>query len=239
MFSQKGGHLFGELVTRHAVVLNPAAGVRGPRLSVVEGRTPKIAAPRARTLLASVGADSAVGLRERAVIAALIDTAARVRAVARLRRGDFDHDWEQRRLRFTRRSSFGGREEPRDPLPAPVPETLLARMVKRRMGDAGLPKRLSPHSFRVAAITDLLQQGVPLDRYSWRRGQRLAGHADPRTTRLYDRRDRKVSRNIAERISIQIYVSKHRTSSPSDDAGTIRPPDLRSRTPPSGKGPRG
>ena len=78
----------------------------------------------------------------------------------------------------------------------------LARMVKRRMRDAGLPKRLSPHSFRVAVITDLLEQGVPLDRCSWRRGQRLAGHADPRTTWLYDRRDRKVSRNIVERISI-------------------------------------
>jgi hypothetical protein len=32
--------------------------------------------------------------------------------------------------------------------------------------------------------------------------QYLAGHADPRTTRLYDRRRRKVTRNIVERISI-------------------------------------
>jgi hypothetical protein len=32
--------------------------------------------------------------------------------------------------------------------------------------------------------------------------QHLAGHADPRTTRLYDRRRRKVTRNIVERISI-------------------------------------
>ena len=31
---------------------------------------------------------------------------------------------------------------------------------------------------------------------------RLAGHADPRTTRLYDRRDKKITRNIVERISI-------------------------------------
>jgi hypothetical protein len=29
-----------------------------------------------------------------------------------------------------------------------------------------------------------------------------AGHADPRTTRLYDRRDKKITRNIVERISI-------------------------------------
>jgi integrase/recombinase XerD len=32
--------------------------------------------------------------------------------------------------------------------------------------------------------------------------QRLAGHADPRTTRLYDRRQKKIIRNIVERISI-------------------------------------
>jgi integrase/recombinase XerD len=39
----------------------------------------------------------------------------------------------------------------------------MGRMVKRRMKDAGLPGRLSPHSFRVATITDLLNQGEPLD----------------------------------------------------------------------------
>ena len=65
------------------------------------------------------------------------------------------------------------------------------------MAAAGLPSRLSPHSFRVATITDLLEQGVPLEDV-----QNLAGHADPRTTRLYDRRSKKVTRNIVERISI-------------------------------------
>ena len=73
----------------------------------------------------------------------------------------------------------------------------ICRMVKRRLKDAGLSVRLSPHSFRVTTITDLLEQGVALEDV-----QRLAGHADPRTTRLYDRRDKKITRNIVERISI-------------------------------------
>jgi integrase/recombinase XerD len=73
----------------------------------------------------------------------------------------------------------------------------MGRMVKRRMRDAGLPARLSPHSVRVGTITDLLSQGVPLEDV-----QHLAGHADPRTTRLYDRRQKRVTRNIVERISI-------------------------------------
>jgi integrase/recombinase XerD len=46
-------------------------------------------------------------------------------------------------------------------------------------------------------VTDLLEQNVPLKDV-----QHLAGHADPGTTRLYDRRRRKVTRNIVERISI-------------------------------------
>jgi integrase/recombinase XerD len=32
--------------------------------------------------------------------------------------------------------------------------------------------------------------------------QYLAGHAEPRTTGLYDRRQKQVTRNIVERISI-------------------------------------
>lgn len=67
-------------------------------------------------------------------------------------------------------------------------------MVKRCMKDVGFPVRLSPHSFRVTTITDLLAQGVPLEDVQY--------HADPRTTRLYDRRQRRVTRNIVERISI-------------------------------------
>ena len=73
----------------------------------------------------------------------------------------------------------------------------LGRMVKRRMKDAGLPGQLSPHSFRVTTITDLLTQGVPLEDVQY-----LAGHSDPRTTRLYDRRQKKVTRNVVERISV-------------------------------------
>jgi integrase/recombinase XerD len=73
----------------------------------------------------------------------------------------------------------------------------LCRMVKRRLKDAGLPSRLSPHSFRVTGITDLLAQAMPLDDVQY-----LAGHSSPRTTKPYDRRQKKVTRNIVERISI-------------------------------------
>ena len=78
-----------------------------------------------------------------------------------------------------------------------IPVNDVCHMMKRRLRDADLPDNLSPHSFRVTTITDLLEQGIPLEDV-----QRLAGHADPRTTRLYDRRDKKITRNVVERISV-------------------------------------
>jgi site-specific recombinase XerD len=66
--------------------------------------------------------------------------------------------------------------------------------VKWRLKVAGLPSRLSPHSFRVTGITDLLSQGISLEDV-----HHLAGRAEPRTTALYDRRQ-KVTRTIVERM---------------------------------------
>ena len=70
-------------------------------------------------------------------------------------------------------------------------------MMKRRLKAVGPLGQFSPHSFRVATVTDLLELNLALEDV-----QHLAGHADPRTTRLHDPRRRKVTRNIVERISI-------------------------------------
>ena len=78
----------------------------------------------------------------------------------------------------------------------------MQRMFKRRLLKAGLPPTLSPHSFRVTTITSLLEQGVPLEDV-----QNLANHSDPRTTRLYDRRRRKITWKIVERIPIYDEVT--------------------------------
>jgi hypothetical protein len=44
-------HYFDGLVTRHAILLNPALSVRGERYQVVEGKTPEITVDGARTVL--------------------------------------------------------------------------------------------------------------------------------------------------------------------------------------------
>ena len=79
----------------------------------------------------------------------------------------------------------------------PMTSKDVCRMMQRRLARAGLPTHLSPHSFRVAGVTDLLGQKIELADV-----QTLAGHADPRTTRLYDRTPRTVTRNLVERIKI-------------------------------------
>jgi site-specific recombinase XerD len=51
--------------------------------------------------------------------------------------------------------------------------------------------------YRVTTATGLMDQDVPLETV-----QQLLRHADPRTTRLYDWRQKQVTRNVVERISI-------------------------------------
>jgi integrase/recombinase XerD len=179
--------------------------------------------------LASGTQPDLVGLRDQSILAVLAFTAARVGAVAKLTFKSLRHDGTQHSLRF---SEKGGKSR-EIPVRHDVQKLLLAyvhaagitdgpffrtaagktgnltanamtgidicRMMKRRLKAAGLPDEFSPHSFRVTTVTDLLEQNTPLEDVQY-----LAGHADPRTTRLYDRRRRKVTRNIVERISINI-----------------------------------
>lgn len=224
-------HFFDFQVQRHAVVLNPVSSVRNERYQVAEGKTPEITVKQARRLFASIEASTVVGLRDRAAIAVLAYSGSRIGAVARLRRRDLVHEGDQWVLAFNDKGGKHRKVPVRHDLQRMVFEYLeaagiteldgelpifrsskgkkgrlstagmtdndLQRMFKRRLRKADLPPTLSPHSFRVAAITNLLTQGVPLEDV-----QNFANHADPRTTRLYDRRQRKVTRNIVERIPV-------------------------------------
>lgn len=223
--------LFDQLVLRHSVVINPALSVRGERYRA-EGKTPEISREDTRTLLRSIDTNTIIGQRDRCIIAVLTYTAVRASAVAKLTVGDLlDHKFEST-LRFQEKNGNERRIPARSDLTEMLREYLsvsglefapkkhpmfpstigrsgnltdrfllggdIARIVKRRLKAAKLPYcLLSPHSFRTAAITDLLEQSVPLSDV-----QRLAGHADPRITQLYDRRQTKVTRNVVERISV-------------------------------------
>lgn len=64
------------------------------------------------------------------------------------------------------------------------------RIVRRLASAAGIGKQVSPHSLRHTAVTLALDAGVSL-----RDVQDFAAHADPRTTRRYDRGRRSLDRH--------------------------------------------
>ncbi|MGA8348910.1 MAG: site-specific integrase, partial [Isosphaeraceae bacterium] len=92
---------FDRLVNRHVAIINPAATVKAERYAVVEGKTPEIGVEQARTLLKSIDVSNLVGLRDRAILAVLVYTAARVGAVAKLTLKSLKHDGSQYSLRFS------------------------------------------------------------------------------------------------------------------------------------------
>ena len=207
------------------------SAVRGMRHPFGEGRTPEVTVAQARQLLASIKTDRVFGLRDRAVLGTLIYTGARVGAISRLRIQDLRDNGNHRSLQFSEKGGKSREIPVRHDLDewiaaylegagltdAPQSSPLfragerrsslltdramsppaVQQMLKRRMATAGLPKILSSHSFRVLVVTDLLSQNVPLEDVQY-----LAGHAHPRTTQVYDRRRRRVSRNLVERISV-------------------------------------
>ncbi len=81
--------LFDWLVTGQVLSSNPAHSVRGPRHSVSKGATAVISSIEARELLDSMDASTVVGLRDRAIVAVMAFTFARVSAVVGLKVEDY------------------------------------------------------------------------------------------------------------------------------------------------------
>jgi site-specific recombinase XerC len=81
--------LFDWLVVGQVLATNPAHAVRGPTHVVKRGKTPVLTAEQARQLLDSIDISTLVGLRDRALIAAMTYTLARVSAVVTMRVEDY------------------------------------------------------------------------------------------------------------------------------------------------------
>ena len=72
----------------------------------------------------------------------------------------------------------------------PLNRFQATRAIRRLTRAADITKHISPHSLRHTAVTLALDAGVPL-----RDVQDMAGHADPRTTRRYDRARKSLDRH--------------------------------------------
>lgn len=98
--------LFDYLVTGQVVPMNPAASVRGPKYVVKKGKTPVLTASETRILLDSIDVGSIVGLRDRALIAVMVYSFARVSAVINMAVDDY---YPQGRRMWFRLHEKGGK----------------------------------------------------------------------------------------------------------------------------------
>ena len=217
------------LVVSQVIPVNPAAAVRGPKHVVTTGATPVLSPAEARRLLEAIDTGTLAGLRDRALVSVMLYSFARVSAVIGMRRQDY---FRQERQGWLRLHEKGGtrHDVPAHHRAAEALDDYLARagldaataalfqsvdpagrrltgralsrrlvlaMIKRRAAAADLPPSTCCHTFRATGITVYLSNGGTLEH-----AQRIAGHASPKTTKLYDRTADTITVDEIERIVI-------------------------------------
>ncbi len=222
--------LFDWLIVGQIVASNPASAVRGPRHSVQTGSTPVLAADQARHLLNSIDISTLIGLRDRALIGTMVYSFSRIEAAVSMRVQDFYPEKRRRWVKLKEKNgkvnkmpchhnleayieeyieAAGIRAETKSPLfrsavgrtgvltGKPLDRRNAWDMVRRRAKKAGIETAICNHTFRATGITEYLRNGGKVEV-----AQQMAGHCDPRTTKLYDRRAEDVSLDEIERIAI-------------------------------------
>jgi integrase len=186
---------------------------------------------QSRKLLDSIELESVIDLRDRALIATMIYTAARAGAVGKLRLKDLEFDGLQFSLRFAEKGGKARSIPVRADLQGYLQEYLLAGGLKSEGKDSPLFRTaggrrglLGEQAMNGVDICRMVKRrlkaaGLPtiISPHSFRscaatdlllQGvaledvQYLLGHSDSRVTKLYDRRKKQVTRNIVERISV-------------------------------------
>ena len=217
------------LVVSRVLPVNPAAAVRGPKHVVTKGATPVLSPAEARKLLETIDTGALAGLRDRALLSVMLYSFARVSAVLGMRRQDYFGQGSRGWLRLHEKGgkrhdvpahhraaaaldayvAAAALEGPKaalfqtmDPAGRRLTGRALERrvvlaMVKRRAAAAGLPSSTCCHTFRATGITAYLSNGGTLEH-----AQQIAGHASPKTTKLYDRTADTVTVDEIERIVI-------------------------------------
>jgi site-specific recombinase XerD len=222
--------LFDWLVMGQILPMNPAASVRGPKHVVKRGKTPVLSAEQARQLLDFINTSTLVGLRDRALIAVMLYSFARVSAVVNMNVDDY---WQNGKRWWLRLHEKGGKFH-EVPAHHNIESYLDAYIQASGIGDDGK----SPLFRTVVGRTDVLTVNRMSRRDAWhmiKRKVRLAGlpsrvcchshratgitaylanggtlenaqliaaHESPRTTKLYDRTSDEITLDEIERIVI-------------------------------------
>lgn len=222
--------LFDWLVVGQVVPSNPASSVRGPKHVVRKGKTPVLSVDEARELLSGIDVTSLVGQRDRALVALMVYTFARIGAAIKMRVEDV---YVQGRRTWVRLHEKGGK---RHDMPC---HHSLEEYLEAYIKGAGIAADVKGYLFRTAhgrskELTDRPMSQADAYRMIRRRAagvkiltrigchsfratgiteylrnggmlevaQQMANHESARTTGLYDRRNDQVSLDEIERIRI-------------------------------------
>jgi site-specific recombinase XerD len=221
--------LFDWLIVGQVVEQNPAAAVRGPKHVVKKGKTPVLDGDEAKKLIDSIDVSTIVGLRDRALIALLIYSFARISAALHMNVEDY---YPQGKRWWVRLQEKGGKQHE---MPAHhLLETYLDEYVKaagigvekatplfRTLGGRGRKQlttdRMTRQDARRMIVRRALKAGIitRLGCHTFRAtgitvyllngglleyAQQMAAHESARTTKLYDRRNDQVTLDQVERI---------------------------------------
>ncbi|ABO59041.1 tyrosine-type recombinase/integrase [Burkholderia multivorans] len=224
-------HLFDWLVTGQIVSVNPAASVRGPSHPARTGATPVLDRTEARQLLDSIDVSTPIGLRDRALIALMVFSFARIGAALAMR---LDDVYVQQRRLWVRLREKGGKAHA-----MPCHHTLEAALhayLEHLSGTGAEPKgplfRTIARGTRQLSCTPLPQANAyamvrrraaaagiatAIGNHTFRAtgitaylqnggtlesAAAMANHASTRTTQLYDRRHDALSLDEIERIQL-------------------------------------
>lgn len=224
--------LFAWMVVGEILPVNPAAEVKGIKYRVKVGKTPVLSDEEMRDLFQSIDVSDVVGLRDRALIAVMFFSFARVSAVLAMKVEDYFPKGGRRRY-WLRLHEKGGRyhevpahhttEEFLDEYleEAGIQEqkgTPLFRSCKgraRQVTERGLLrhdawamiKRRAKMAGVSTAACNHTFRASGITNYLRNGGsrdnaQKIAAHEDIRTTALYDRRDDSISLDEIERIRL-------------------------------------
>ena len=223
-------HLFDWLVTGQVIPFNPASSVRGPSHTAKRGKTPVLAADEARQILDTIDATTPIGLRDRALIALMAYSFARIGAVENMKVEDA---FVQNRRLWIRLYEKGGKvhEMPchhslEEYLHAYIdgcglaadPKGPLFRTIGRATGELTRTALAQSNAHRMVRRRALAAGiATQLGNHSFRatgittylknggtleRAAAMANHSSTRTTQLYDRRPDDVTLDEVERVMI-------------------------------------
>jgi site-specific recombinase XerD len=223
-------HFFDWLVTGQIIPTNPTAAIRGPRHSARTGKTPVLEASEARQLLDSIDTSTPIGLRDRALIALMTYSFARIGAALGMKVEDV---FVQRRRLWIRLREKGGKrhelpchhtleeylhayldgtgisQDPRGPLFRTIGRGTgqLTRTPLPQANAYAMIQRRAEAAGIATKIGNHTFRATGITAYLKNGGTlenaaAMANHASTRTTQLYDRRRDEISLDEVERIRV-------------------------------------